>query len=124
VLHVLLLAYARLRAVRRAYAGALLSGDPPAVRLEGEALDRVARFGKIAVDAGVLERRVRVAEQTGALIVAALERALAEADLGLGAAARAELARRFGTHLAVLGAVEAGAAAHHPHELGRGGPSP
>lgn len=42
------------------------------VRLEGEERDRCARFAKLALDAGIAERQVRLAEQQGALIARAL----------------------------------------------------
>lgn len=69
-------------------------------RLESEALDRLARFSKMALDAGVAERRVRLAEQVGALIAQAMEQALAEE--GLPPAVQARVAQRVATHLAVL----------------------
>lgn len=67
---------------------------------EQEALDRLARYSKMALDAGVDERRVRLAEQVGALIAQAMEEALAEEELP--AAVQARVARRVATRLAVL----------------------
>lgn len=49
--------------------------------LEGLERDRLARFCKIALDAGIAERQVRIAEQMGAGIVMVLSRVLT--DLGL-----------------------------------------
>jgi hypothetical protein len=70
------------------------------VRAEAEATERLARFSKMALDAGVAERRVRLAERTAQLIAQALEETLQELDLP--AAHRARLARTFGTRLMVL----------------------
>jgi hypothetical protein len=66
---------------------------------EREELDRAAKFSKMAIDAGVAERQVKLAERTGELIAAAMEDALADVDLpadqrGLLAAA---FARRLQT---------------------------
>jgi len=46
------------------------------VRLYGEWVDRLAKFSKMAMDAGIEERRVRVAEEQGTFIVAAVSRTL------------------------------------------------
>lgn len=70
------------------------------IRAEAEATERLARFSKMALDAGVAERRVRLAERTAQLIAQALEDTLQELDLP--AAHRAKLARTFGTRLMVL----------------------
>jgi hypothetical protein len=63
------------------------------VRLEAEWLDRAARVAKTALDAGVAERQVRIAERTGAKIAAALEEAVE--PLELEPAARTLLVQRF-----------------------------
>ena|SRR5215208_6203438 len=55
--------------------------ESPWVRLEAEWLDRSARYAKMALDAGVAERRIKIAERTGAKIAAALDEAVA--PLGL-----------------------------------------
>lgn len=72
----------------------------PWARLEVEATDRLARYCKMALDAGVAERRVRLAERMGALIAEAIERALA--SIQLPPAQRAKLARAVQTELALL----------------------
>lgn len=69
-------------------------------RLEMDALASLARFSKMALDAGVAERRVRLAERVGELIAQALEESLADVDLTT--AQRARVARTFATRLAVL----------------------
>lgn len=68
--------------------------------LEQEALDRLARFSKMALDAGVAERAVRIAERVGATITQALEDALADVDLP--PAERVRLADKFAARLRLL----------------------
>lgn len=70
------------------------------VRMEAEATERLARFSKSALDAGIAERRVRMAERAGELISTALERALQRT--GVPARDRTRLAEAFATELAVL----------------------
>jgi hypothetical protein len=70
------------------------------IRLEQEALDRLARFSKMALDAGVAERQIKIAERTGARIAAALEEAVA--PLGLSAGERSAMVQRFVQGLTVL----------------------
>lgn len=53
------------------------------VALEGSERDRCARAAKAALDAGIAERQVRLAEQQGAMIVAAM-RAMVEAAVQAG----------------------------------------
>lgn len=70
-------------------------GDPVAVaeavrglvELEAQERDRCARFAKLALDAGIAERQVRLAEQQGALVASAIDRILDA--LGLSAEQRA-----------------------------------
>lgn len=70
-------------------------GDPVAVaeavrglvELEAAERDRCARFAKLALDAGIAERQVRLAEQQGALVADAIDRILAA--LGLSEEQRA-----------------------------------
>jgi hypothetical protein len=63
------------------------------VALEAEWLDRAARTAKMALDAGVAERQIRIAERTGAKIAAALEEAVE--PLELAPAARVLVVQRF-----------------------------
>jgi hypothetical protein len=70
------------------------------IRLEHEALDRLARFSKMALHAGVAERQIKIAERTGAKIAAALEEAVE--PLGLAAEERAVMVQRFVQGLTVL----------------------
>jgi len=71
VLGVLNAARERLRLLRVVYGDQLLAGDPAAVRLEGEALDRVGKLGRLAIDLGIRERQDRIREQLGGAIAAA-----------------------------------------------------
>lgn len=73
-------------------------------RLQQDAIERLARVCKMALDAGVAERRVRLAERAGQQIAAAIERALEGMDLSN--AQRAELGRRVSVELAVLEATD------------------
>lgn len=70
------------------------------VKLEAEALDRLARFAKDAVSAGVAERQVRIAERTGQRIAAALDEAIGPLDLP--PTERTAVVQRFVTRLSVL----------------------
>jgi hypothetical protein len=70
------------------------------VRMEQEALDRLARWSKMALDAGVAERAAWIAERTGDRIAAAIDEALA--PLYLPHQGRAELVERFAAPLLVL----------------------
>lgn len=76
------------------------AADNAWAQFEQEAVGQLARFAKMALDAGVAERRVRMAERTGETLASALEDALAEADLP--PAQRLRVARAFSTRLAVL----------------------
>ena len=96
------LAHARLAALARLDA----PPTPAHLRAEGEAIDRLIRAARSAADVGLAERRARLAERSGALIVQALEEALSEADLAMDDEGKARLARRFGAR---LGALEASA---------------
>lgn len=53
----------------------------PWARAEAEQLRDLARFSKMALDAGVAERQVRIAERLGQTITAALEGSLSNVDL-------------------------------------------
>src|SRR4051794_35743629 len=70
------------------------------VRMEQEAIDRLARLSKMALDSGVAERHVRIAERTGQLIAAALHDAIG--PLALSAADRAAVLERFVSGLTAL----------------------
>ncbi len=70
------------------------------VRLEQEALDRLARLSKMALDAGVAERTLQIAERTGQLIAAALDDAIA--PLALSHGERTAVVKRFTARLAAL----------------------
>src|SRR4051812_24812044 len=70
------------------------------VRMEQEAIDRLARLSKMALDSGVAERQARIAERTGARITAALEDAVA--PLGLTAGEQSAIVQRFVQALTVL----------------------
>jgi hypothetical protein len=51
--------------------------------LWSEERDRLARYSKAALDAGVAERAVRLAERTGAVIAETLERVFGDPELAL-----------------------------------------
>lgn len=77
-----------------------LDPDSAWVRLQGEWTDKQARYAKMAIDAGVSERKVRIMERTGQRIAAALDDAVAPLDLP--PEARAAVVERFVTRLQVL----------------------
>lgn len=72
-------------------------GDPVAVaeavrglvELEAAERDRCARFAKLALDAGIAERQVRIAESQGALLASAMRYLLRELGLTDDQAVRA-----------------------------------
>jgi hypothetical protein len=70
------------------------------VRLEAEWLDRMAKWSKMALDAGVAERAIQIAERTGQRIAAALDEAVEPLDLD--PVARAGLVERFVGRLQAL----------------------
>src|SRR5215203_85264 len=70
------------------------------VRMEQEALDRLARVAKMALDGGVAERQIKIVERTGAKIAAALDEAIA--PLGLPPAEQSATVQRFVRALTVL----------------------
>jgi hypothetical protein len=76
------------------------------LQMQIEALRRGAQFSKMALDAGVAERQVRLAERVGAMLSGALEDALNGEDLP--AEARARIVERFSGGLALLEAGEPG----------------
>lgn len=53
------------------------------VELEAQERDRCAKFCKLALDAGIAERQIRVAERQGELIAEVLRAVLADPELGL-----------------------------------------
>lgn len=67
-----------------------------------EAQGELARYCKMALDAGVADRKVRLAERMGALIAAAAERAMAKHPERHPPKDRAEFARDFMAELAAL----------------------
>ncbi len=70
------------------------------IRMEQEALDRLARVSKMALDGGVAERAVQFAERTGELLAAAFADALAV--LELDPQREAEIVGLFTTRLRAL----------------------
>lgn len=97
------------RPSRQQVAGAV---DPQVFDLKGEeqlniwirerqrSVDRLARFSKMALDAGVAERQVRIAEQMGDMIARILDGVLT--DLQLTASQREESPEIIRRHLALL----------------------
>jgi hypothetical protein len=68
----------------------------------GQAQDRATRTSKAALDAGIAERRVRLAERTGALIASAAEQAMGEMRRPIPVEDRAEFVGLFQRRLARL----------------------
>ena len=77
---------------------------PPAlniwIRVRHEAMDRLVNYSKIALAAGIAERQVRIAEQQGQLLAAAIRGVLEE----LGVADRPEVPSVVRKHLSLLAA--------------------
>jgi hypothetical protein len=61
-------------------------GGPPALHIwiaaRHQAMDRLVDYSKIAIAAGIEERRVKLAEQQGALLAQAIRGILAELGVG------------------------------------------
>lgn len=73
-------------------------------RLQQDAVDRLARVSKMALDAGVAERWVSLAQRAGEQIVGALERAMR--DVKLPPAQASALGAAFATQLVALEAAD------------------
>lgn len=73
------------------------------VELEGQERDRCARFAKLALDAGIAERQVRVAEAQGALLADLLRAVLSDPELGLSVEQRKAVPVVARRHLAITG---------------------
>jgi hypothetical protein len=71
------------------------------VQLEAMERDRCARFAKTAIDAGIAERQVTLAERQGALIADVLRAVLADPELGLSAEQRKAVPNVARRHLAI-----------------------
>lgn len=69
------------------------------LRLFDEERDRLARISKAALDAGVAERQVRLAEEYGAALANLLHAVFHDPDLALTAAQRSRLPDILRTHL-------------------------
>lgn len=76
------------------------------VRARQEALDRVARYSKMALDAGVAERQVQLAERYGAMIADVIGHILSGLDLSAAQKRKAPALVKGG-----LALLEGGAAA-------------
>src|SRR3954451_10234720 len=89
--------------------------------LEAQSTERLARFSKMAIDAGVDERRVRLVERQAQALAHAFTTALDQHPLGaeMTTSQRAELVRLFAAQLALLesgaGDVEGQAREVGPH---------
>jgi len=64
------------------------------IRVRQAGLDRLAKFSKMALDAGVAERQVRIAEQQGALIAEILKGVLLDLGIDLEASKTRQVVRR------------------------------
>ena len=70
------------------------------VQMWNQERDRAARFAKLALDAGVVERQVRISEQQGAMLAKVIEATFFDLELSEAQRARGrELAAR---HLRAL----------------------
>lgn len=107
VLGALNVARERLRLLRVVYGDALLAGDPAAVRLEGEAIDRVGKLARLAIDLGARERLERARDAFADVIAAAHKASIARLSerkgLILDDADLAEVANYFADELVPLG---------------------
>jgi hypothetical protein len=72
------------------------------LRLWNDERDRVARIAKMALDCGVAERQVRLAERAGSELATLLRSIFFDPELGLNAAQRARLPEVLRTHLGRL----------------------
>jgi len=77
------------------------AADVALARLEGEAVDRLVRTAKAALDSNLLERRAWLAERTAELVAAAAERAI-ERMGGFSYDQRVAFAAYFSEELAPL----------------------
>lgn len=68
--------------------------DPAVIVLYEESLMRLAKNSKIALDAGVREREVRLAEALGSRLVELLDAVLSDEELGIDPAAGRRVAAR------------------------------
>ena len=73
------------------------------VRMYGEERDRLVRYARACIDAGVAERLVRLAERQGGLLVGVVEAALADRELGLSEKQREVGRGVFARHLQRIG---------------------
>jgi len=72
------------------------------LRLWNEERDRVARIAKAALDAGVAERQIRMAEQYGEQLAQLLKAIFYDPELGLNARQRGQLPDVLRRHLGAL----------------------
>ncbi|CAN5513848.1 hypothetical protein BH20ACT21_BH20ACT21_25190 [soil metagenome] len=72
------------------------------ISMWNEERDRAARFAKIALDSGVQERQVRVAQQQGALLAQVVQRMLEDPEFNLTASQRAAGRMVAARHLRAL----------------------
>lgn len=74
-----------------------------AVELWNDERDRVAKLAKLALDAGIAERQVQIAERQGALIADLIRKVLDDPDLALSASQRGVAGQVAARHLRELG---------------------
>lgn len=70
--------------------------------LEAQERDRCAKFSSLALQAGIAERQVRLAEQHGAMMATVLRMALGDPELALTAEQRAAIPAVMRRHLELL----------------------
>ncbi len=66
--------------------------------------DRLSKFAKLALDAGLEERQVRLAEEQGAFVAALIRKVFDDADLGLSPVQRRAAAKIAARHLRIAAA--------------------
>lgn len=71
-------------------------------QLEAGERDRCARFAELAIRAGIAERQIKIAEQTGAMIAGVLRAVLGDGRLALTAEQRAAVPALVREHLQLL----------------------
>jgi len=73
------------------------------VELWNDERDRLTKLAKLALDAGIAERQVQLAERQGALIADLIRRVLDDPDLDLTASQRSAAGQVAARHLRELG---------------------
>lgn len=88
--------------VRQLADGELLDGQllHPTIRAQQDSMDRLARLSKLALDAGIAERQVRIVEGMAERLATVIQAVVG--DLALTAGQRARLPEAFARHMPML----------------------